>query len=534
MPGSIVQIVGPGGASSAATSIVSSSITCTAGNQLWVIAISDDATISSITDSWSSGANTYTERGSVIEAGIPRRLHHATCQIATGGTGTVTVNLGASVSNRQVWLVEVTGVGAYDAQGTATDTGNNPTDSASATNSAQPAFCVAAIVDYQGGTPTVGQISGSAATNGGSLAAGGQLGGLVEYRSVSTVTAQTANFGNAGFDRTCTVFAVFLEDSAPTISVHPADQTVNDGATATFSVTATGGATPYTYQWQDNSSGSFANVSGATSSSYGPTASYAAQGRQYRCVVTGANSLSVTSNAATLRVAFNTSGTGPRAYPVSAGGAIASGSVESLLLGTASAGSSFEHVASGGLSFAGAATTLQSRNFTFSPSGGMTFAGSATVAEANDYAASASGGLTFGGTASAQLDVGFTFAGSGGFTLAGVASTLESNDYVHAAAGGLSFAGAATASESNDYAATSSGGILFGGVATVSLDVGFVVTGSGGISFAGAATAAESNDYAASGSGGILFGGEATVEGPAAPGGASDAGRAFWTRRRSR
>lgn len=409
MPGSIVQIVGPGGASSAATSIVSSSITCTAGNQLWVIAISDDATISSITDSWSSGANTYTERGSVIEAAILRRLHHATCQIATGGTGTVTVNLGASVSNRQVWLVEVTGVGAYDAQGTATDTGNNPTDSASATNSAQPAFCVAAIVDYQGGTPTVGQISGSAATNGGSLAAGGQLGGLVEYRSVSTVTAQTANFGNAPLNRTCTVFAVFLE-----------------------------------------------------------------------------------------------------------------------------AGSSFEHVASGGLSFAGAATTLQSRNFTFSPSGGMTFAGSATVAEANDYAASASGGLTFGGTASAQLDVGFTFAGSGGFTLAGVASTLESNDYVHAAAGGLSFAGAATASESNDYAATSSGGILFGGVATVSLDVGFVVTGSGGISFAGAATAAESNDYAASGSGGILFGGEATVEGPAAPGGASDAVRAFWTRRRSR
>lgn len=337
MPGSIVQIVGPGGASSAATSIVSSSITCTAGNQLWVIAISDDATISSITDSWSSGANTYTERGSVIEAAILRRLHHATCQIATGGTGTVTVNLGASVSNRQVWLVEVTGVGAYDAQGTATDTGNNPTDSASATNSAQPAFCVAAIVDYQGGTPTVGQISGSAATNGGSLAAGGQLGGLVEYRSVSTVTAQTANFGNAGFDRTCTVFAVFLEDSAPTISVHPADQTVNDGATATFSVTATGGATPYTYQWQDNSSGSFANVSGATSSSYGPTASYAAQGRQYRCVVTGANSLSVTSNAATLRVAFNTSGTGPRAYPV-LGGVSGAGSVESWLQGTATAG----------------------------------------------------------------------------------------------------------------------------------------------------------------------------------------------------
>lgn len=337
MPGSIVQIVGPGGASSAATSIVSSSITCTAGNQLWVIAISDDATISSITDSWSSGANTYTERGSVIEAAILRRLHHATCQIATGGTGTVTVNLGASVSNRQVWLVEVTGVGAYDAQGTATDTGNNPTDSASATNSAQPAFCVAAIVDYQGGTPTVGQISGSAATNGGSLAAGGQLGGLVEYRSVSTVTAQTANFGNAPFNRTCTVFAVFLEDSAPTISVHPADQTVNDGATATFSVTATGGATPYTYQWQDNSSGSFANVSGgsgATTATYtAPAAAYSHQGRLFRCVLNGTTN----SNSAALRVAFNPTGAGPRAYPV-LGGVIGAGSVESWLRGTDAGG----------------------------------------------------------------------------------------------------------------------------------------------------------------------------------------------------
>ena len=112
MAGSIVQIVGPGGASSADTSIVSSSITCTAGNQLWVIAISDDTTISSISDSFGGGANTYTERGSVIEAAVPRRLHHATCTIATGGTGTVTVSLGASVSNRQVWLVEVAGVSA--------------------------------------------------------------------------------------------------------------------------------------------------------------------------------------------------------------------------------------------------------------------------------------------------------------------------------------------------------------------------------------------------------------------------------------
>lgn len=532
MAGSVVQTVF-NEAAAAATTIASGSFASnvTANNWLWILVNGDAADTTTITkNSGTATIGTVTQQSSSATSGIVDEWTSLTCQVTGTGSLDLLCTFGGSRSNRQILVIEVTGVNAVDTGGGASqpDSGTNPTPTLSITVAAQPAFCLAACVDYQGGTPGVGTGFTSVGTFGATVNFI-----RVQSKAITSTGSTTGNFVNAGLDINNSAMIVFTESSPPTISAQPTDQTANDGATATFSVTATGGTAPYTYQWQDNSSGSFANVSGATSSSYGPTASYAAQGRQYRCVVTGANSLSVTSNAATLRVAFNTSGTGPRAYPV-LGGVSGAGSVESLLLGTASAGSSFEHVASGGLSFAGAATTLQSRNFTFSPSGGMTFAGSATVAEANDYAASASGGLTFGGTASAQLDVGFTFAGSGGFTLAGVASALESNDYVHAAAGGLSFAGAATASESNDYAATSSGGILFGGVATVSLDVGFVVTGSGGISFAGAATAAESNDYAASGSGGILFGGEATVEGPAAPGGASDAGRAFWTRRRSR
>ena len=50
---------------------------------------------------------------------------------------------------------------------------------------------------------------------------------------------------------------------APTITTQPANQTVNVGQTATFSVTATGTA-PLSYQWQKNS----ANINGATASSY--------------------------------------------------------------------------------------------------------------------------------------------------------------------------------------------------------------------------------------------------------------------------
>ena len=307
MAGAIVQVVGPGGAATAASSIVSSSITVSAGNTLWVIAISDDTTITSISDSWSSGANTYTERGSVIEAAIPRRLHHATCQIATGGTGTVTVNLGASVSNRQVWLVEISGTaGGYLNQGTATDTGNNPTTQASATNVSQPLFAVAAIVDYQGGTPTVNTINGAAATNGGTLAAGGQLGGLIEYRAGLTTTGtNTADFGNASLDRTCTVFLLLSEASlAPTIDTQPTDQTAFVGGSVTFTSSATASAGSLTWAWQDNSGGSFANISTGSASpaplSVGPVTA-AMNGRRYRIQWTDSNG-TITSSEATLFV----------------------------------------------------------------------------------------------------------------------------------------------------------------------------------------------------------------------------------------
>jgi hypothetical protein len=299
MAGSIVQIVGPGGAATAATTVVSSSITVTAGNTLWVIAISDDATISSCTDSI-SGSNTYTERGSVIEAAITRRLHHLTAPITVGGTGTVTVTFGASVANRQIWLVELTGVaGGYLNQGTATDTGNNPTTAASATNASQPMFAIAALVDYQGGTPTARNINGAAATSGGTLASGGQLGGILEYTAgITTTGTNTADFNNASFSRTCTVFLLMSEAGlAPTINTQPSDQTAFDGASATFTVNATASGGSLSYQWQDNSSGSFANIGGATSASLTVLASLSMNGRLYRVNVTDSNGTTTSSNA---------------------------------------------------------------------------------------------------------------------------------------------------------------------------------------------------------------------------------------------
>lgn len=104
--------------------------------------------------------------------------------------------------------------------------------------------------------------------------------------------------------------------AGPTISVHPANQTVTAPATATFGVTAaaTGGGT-LSYQWQrsTNSGGSWSNVStgsGGTTNSYTTAATSVSGGNannadQWRCVVTetgGTNPGSANSNAATLTV----------------------------------------------------------------------------------------------------------------------------------------------------------------------------------------------------------------------------------------
>ena len=82
---------------------------------------------------------------------------------------------------------------------------------------------------------------------------------------------------------------------APAITTHPVSQSVNVGASVTFSVTATG--TSLTYQWKKDGN----NISGATSSSYNIPS--AASGNAGSYTVTVANSAgTVTSNAATLAV----------------------------------------------------------------------------------------------------------------------------------------------------------------------------------------------------------------------------------------
>ena len=84
--------------------------------------------------------------------------------------------------------------------------------------------------------------------------------------------------------------------TAPTITAQPASQTVAEGATATFTVTASGTA-PLSYQWQRNGS----PISGATSASYSTPTTSADNGASFLVVVSNSSG-SVQSSSATLTV----------------------------------------------------------------------------------------------------------------------------------------------------------------------------------------------------------------------------------------
>jgi hypothetical protein len=91
--------------------------------------------------------------------------------------------------------------------------------------------------------------------------------------------------------------ATLTVDSAPSITTQPANQTVNVGQTATFSVVAAG-TQPLNYQWQENGS----NIAGATTASYTTPATTAADNAStFRVVVSNAAG-NVASNSATLTV----------------------------------------------------------------------------------------------------------------------------------------------------------------------------------------------------------------------------------------
>lgn len=80
---------------------------------------------------------------------------------------------------------------------------------------------------------------------------------------------------------------------APTITTQPVEQTVTEGQTASFTITATG-TTPLTFQWQKGNT----DISGATNPSYTtPATALVDSGSVFRCIVSNSAGVDTSDNA---------------------------------------------------------------------------------------------------------------------------------------------------------------------------------------------------------------------------------------------
>jgi hypothetical protein len=193
---------------------------------------------------------------------------------ATSSAATLTVNYAPSVTQNPSSSTVSSGA---TASFTAAATGN-------------PTPTVQWQVSTNGGT-SWNDISGATNTTLSFTAASGDNGN--QYRAVFTNSVASTNSTSATLN--------VSSPSAPSITIQPSNTGVEAGQTASFSAAASGSPTP-SVQWQSSANGTdWADVSGATSTTYSFSASAGDNGRYYRAVFTNTEG-SANSNAAQLVV----------------------------------------------------------------------------------------------------------------------------------------------------------------------------------------------------------------------------------------
>lgn len=225
---------------------------------------------------------------------------------------TVTALMNSRVSNLDTLATDDI-AGAQALYGAAASTVTAPTitnqpASQTVTAGANVSFTVAAAgtapFAYQwrkGGVNLTGATSATLALGSVTASSAGQY-SVVVSNSAGSVSSATATLN------------VNAPTTAPTITTHPAAQTVTVGSRVTFSVAA-GGSTPLSYVWRRNGIA----LAGATQSSYVIAAATTADAGNYSVVVSNSAG-SATSNSAALTVQVPPSLTvAPSAQTVSAG-----------------------------------------------------------------------------------------------------------------------------------------------------------------------------------------------------------------------
>lgn len=287
-------------------------------NVVYVTSVVPDATKSHIWKSTNFGTSWTSIDGTGMPAGAPinqvvvdpgdRNVIYAATQLglyrsADGGANWVRWGSGLPLVNvMDLWVapdsskvrVATYGRGFWELQGTSTPTAptiTNQPQSATVTAGATATFNVTAggtsPFSYQwkkGGADIAGATAASYTTPATTTSDNNSSFTVTVSNSVGSVTSNAAIL---------TVNA----PSAPTITTQPANQSVNAGQTATFSVVA-GGTGPFTYQWTKGG----VNVSGATSTSYTTPATTIADNNSVFAVKVSNASGTTTSNNAVLSV----------------------------------------------------------------------------------------------------------------------------------------------------------------------------------------------------------------------------------------
>lgn len=272
-----------------------------AGNLLHAVAL-QGLSSQSITFSDSLG-NTWSARPGVSEAAIQSTLMDAHAANIAGGADTVTATFGSSAGGRAIYVLEISGLktaSVLDGSGQSTDTGNNPTNSTTCTNAAQPGVMISFGMGFQ--TAMTAGAGMTTRTSGLWVGYGAGGNAICQYKAITTTGAQTANFSNPTFSRQCSVASLYLEDTLPSFTGQPSDQVVAQGAAATFATTVAG-ATSLQWETIPPGGGAWADVTGGTGGTTDdyttPTLSRSADaGRVWRLRATNASG-TVYSNTVT-------------------------------------------------------------------------------------------------------------------------------------------------------------------------------------------------------------------------------------------
>jgi hypothetical protein len=429
----------------------------------------------------SSGSSTFTMTGSAGWIGAMRVITHTGAGTPTNSFNGTTSTGGATVAQ----AITPTSSGSALWMITADNNANfNPEISPNGACSSTSLYFSSGAVCVQAISPTTNPLTSN---------------------SVFTIGGTAASLVSTSW------VAFEVPSGGPGITAQPTEQAFTSGGTATFSVTASGGTAPLTYQWQSapitslysNVPGTWANISGATSSSYTTGALTSANnGTWYRCVVTDSASQSVTSLAAQLVQ----SGVGAQGRGLLYG---PNGWAQQSKLKNASG---YQLLRRQMLLKDGLTTQRDVWSAWFFPSNNLTGSSATTDgADVSSASGSVSGGTVTG--SSATTDGADTSAASGVITTTGSSATTDGAD-TSSASGSVSSGAITGSSATTDGADTSAAsGVVTTTGSSATTDGADVSVALGAISTSGSSATTDGADVSAASGAITTSGSSATTDG---------------------